>query len=140
MLKIEMQQSSARSHERFSSALQQKIARTIFASVPRPPSGIISVGFIGDTQMKKLNMQYRNKPKTTDVLSFSYMDDSSREYLGDVVISLAQARRQAKKGVRRECVDLLVHGILHVFGYDHEKPQDAKKMFPLQSAIVEKIV
>lgn len=135
-----MEQSSARSHERFPSALQQRIARTVFSSVPKAPSGIVSVGFISDAQMKKLNSTYRKKHKTTDVLSFSYLDDPSREYIGDVVISLPQARRQAKKGVRRECVDLLVHGILHVMGYDHERPVDAKKMLPLQADIVSRIL
>lgn len=135
-----MDQSIARSHERCSLALQRKIARTISARIPKAPSGVLSVGFISDARMKKLNTHYRNKPKTTDVLSFSYLQDTSSEYLGDVVISLAQARRQAKKGVRRECVDLLVHGILHVFGYDHETPEDAKKMLPMQAEIVAKIL
>jgi probable rRNA maturation factor len=137
---IEFDQASARSHERFPLALQKKIARAVFTCVKKAPSGVFSVGFISDARMKQLNSTYRKKHKTTDVLSFSYTDDPSAAYLGDIVISLAQARRQAKKGVRRECVDLLVHGMLHVLGYDHERPADAKKMFPLQASIVEHIL
>ena len=140
MLTLDIEQSTARSHERFSAVLQGKITRAIGSLVPKLPSGTISVGFISDARMKELNTHYRGKHKTTDVLSFSYVDDTREGYLGEVVISLAQARRQAKKGVRRECVDLLVHGILHVFGYDHERPEDAERMLPLQGKIVQRIL
>lgn len=140
MFTLEFNQSSARSHERFSLALQKKIAKAVFSSVKNVPSGVFSVGFISDVRMKELNSVYRKKHKTTDVLSFSYLHDPAAAYLGDIVISLAQARRQAKRGVRRECVDLLVHGMLHVLGYDHEREADAQKMLPLQAAIVEHIL
>lgn len=93
-----------------------------------------------DAQMKKLNSQYRKKHKTTDVLSFSYLGEEHAETLGEVVISVAQAKRQALGSLRAELLELMAHGVLHIFGYDHERPADAKVMLPLQDKIVSAIL
>jgi len=81
----------------------------------------VSVLFCGDALMRRLNRSYRGKDRTTDVLSFPA--EGPRGFLGDLVISLPEARRQS----RRESVPydavvrkLLLHGLLHLFGYDHE--------------------
>lgn len=73
--------------------------------------------------MHRLNLQYREKDKPTDVLSFPLADELQPHLLGDVVISIETAARQAqrrKHSLREELQILLIHGILHLLGYDHE--------------------
>ena len=88
----------------------------------------VSIAFIDDEAMKELNQKFRKKAKTTDVLTFP-ADDSYNEPsatgrpLGDIVISVDQARRQAadeKHSLATEVRYLVVHGVLHALGYDHE--------------------
>ncbi len=96
----------------------------------------VGVVFVSDREMTKLNAAHRGKKKTTDVLSFG---DGERGLLGDIVISVAQAERQAKaakKPLRREIALLVVHGVLHLLGYDHETLVDEKAMFSLQARIL----
>ncbi|HVR39221.1 MAG TPA: rRNA maturation RNase YbeY [Thermoanaerobaculia bacterium] len=88
----------------------------------------VSIAFIDDEAMATLNRQFRKKNRTTDVLTFpaddSYADPSrSGRPLGDIVISIDQARRQAndeKHSLATEVRYLILHGILHALGYDHE--------------------
>ena len=88
----------------------------------------VSIAFIDDDAMKELNQKFRKKAKTTDVLTFP-ADDSYNEPsatgrpIGDIVISVDQARRQAadeKHSLSTEIRYLVVHGVLHALGYDHE--------------------
>ncbi len=88
----------------------------------------VSIALIDDDAMKELNQKFRKKSKTTDVLTFP-ADDSYNEPsatgrpLGDIVISVDQARRQAaneKHSLSTEIRYLVVHGVLHALGYDHE--------------------
>ena len=88
----------------------------------------VSIAFIYDDAMKELNQKFRKKSKTTDVLTFP-ADDSYNEPsatgrpLGDIVISVDQARRQAadeKHSLATEVRYLVLHGVLHALGYDHE--------------------
>ena len=118
MLTIEMDQEKAPSKERLSGALLVSIAEQIKAEVPTIPDGVVAAAFVSDQEIQDLNKKFRDKDKVTDVLSFSYVEDEDTESLGDVVISYDQAARQAKEGVKKELVTLLVHGILHVFGFD----------------------
>lgn len=72
----------------------------------------------------------------TDVLSFHL---GEKDTLGEILICYPQAKRQAKQlghSTRAELIFLLVHGLLHLSGFDHETPRDAKRMFPLQSRIL----
>ena len=81
----------------------------------------ISIALLSDKEIRDLNRVYRKKNKVTDVLSFNLDSD---QVLGEVLICLTQARRQAKakKNTYRDELQLLtVHGILHLLGYDHEK-------------------
>jgi probable rRNA maturation factor len=86
----------------------------------------LSVSLVGDEEMRRLNRDYRGKDRTTDVLSFSLREGEQGDVasaLGDVVISLETAARQARErrsSIAREVDRLLVHGILHLAGYDHE--------------------
>ncbi|HEX7227111.1 MAG TPA: rRNA maturation RNase YbeY [Candidatus Binatia bacterium] len=102
----------------------------------------VSVALVGDQEMRPLNAKYRKKNRTTDVLSFP-ADPSMplrSALLGDVIISVEQARRQAKErksSLKMEMVTLLIHGILHLLGYDHERsPRQAKIMASLEQKLL----
>ena len=102
--------------------------------------GDASIGllFCGDRTMKELNAQFRGKDKTTDVLSFPEDPDPSSPvvaesgpFLGDIAISLPQCFRQAgdqSVDPGEELVRLLVHGVLHLLGYDHIEMEERKQM------------
>jgi rRNA maturation RNase YbeY len=111
-----------------------KIAESLLLALKQGRAEL-SVALVGDREMRPLNAKYRKKRKTTDVLSFFVEEQplSGAKILGDVVISVEQARRQARergKTLKSEMVTLLIHGILHLLGYDHEKsPRQAKIMF-----------
>jgi probable rRNA maturation factor len=87
-----------------------------------PEAGSLGVRFVGDREMRRTNRQFRGQDRTTDVLSFP----GEEGHLGDVLISVPTARRQAAAaghGVDRELKTLLLHGVLHCLGYDHETDQ-----------------
>jgi len=119
------------------------IAAAVNAALPSLMDGVINVAYITDEEIQRLNRMYRSKDAVTDVLSFaSGMPEQSGE-IGDVLISFAQATRQAETAggdLELECADLVVHGVLHCLGYDHIDPADAEEMFPLQDAIVAQIL
>ena len=80
----------------------------------------VAIAFVDDAAMRKLNRDFRRKDKTTDVLTFPGDEPA---HLGDIVISVDQAKRQAadeKHSLATEIRYLLVHGVLHALGYDHE--------------------
>jgi probable rRNA maturation factor len=87
----------------------------------------LSVLLVSDAEMRRLNRDWRGKDRPTDVLSFAQRDGGGaapENLLGDVVISVDTARRQARSGRRplgREAERLLVHGLLHLLGWDHER-------------------
>ncbi len=90
-------------------------------------SGDLGILFCGDAFCKKMNKLYLKKDKETDVLSFPLRED---DYLGDILINLRQTERQAKiYGIafKDELKRLLIHGFLHLLGYDHEKDRGEMK-------------
>jgi rRNA maturation RNase YbeY len=101
----------------------------------------LSVALIGNAEMRKLNARYRKKNYPTDVLSFPTaqgMPDGVR-LLGDVIISVDKAKEQARERGRTlddEMVTLLIHGVLHLLGYDHERSvRDARIMGRVEKKI-----
>ena len=106
----------------------------------------LSITLTDNETIRQINRQWRKKDKPTDVLSFP-IDEKPPGYrykiLGDVVISLPFAKKQAEEigiSYEEEIIRLLTHGILHLLGYDHEGcPAEAKRMFELQDRIVKKI-
>ncbi|MBI5023050.1 MAG: rRNA maturation RNase YbeY [Candidatus Magasanikbacteria bacterium] len=98
----------------------------------------VSIVLVADKKIQELNKIYRKKNKITDVLSFGDWND--KNFLGEVIICLPQAKRQAKKyktNLKQELTRLLIHGILHLAGFDHEKSkQEEKKMFKLQEEMI----
>jgi probable rRNA maturation factor len=100
------------------------------------PEAELSVVLCDDDFIAGLNQAYRAKSGATDVLSFAMAEgedgDFAGETLGDVVISIDTAARQALElghSLLDEVTSLLVHGVLHLLGYDHIKPEDSRKMF-----------
>ncbi|MDZ4277871.1 MAG: rRNA maturation RNase YbeY, partial [Dehalococcoidia bacterium] len=101
------------------------------------PPAELSVVIAGDETVRELNRRYRGVNETTDVLSFGleaadrFVTPDGMRRLGEIVISLPTALRQAETAghsLRAELEHLLVHGILHVLGYDHESPRSEKAM------------
>jgi probable rRNA maturation factor len=95
----------------------------------------LSVVLVDDAEMRELNRVWRGKPRPTDVLAFSMLEgegiEHRRRLLGDVVISVETARRQARarhRALDEEVTRLLIHGTLHLLGYDHERSADAREM------------
>lgn len=119
---------------KYPTAALRKIAASLLRAV-KQSGAELSIAVVGDREMRPLNAKYRKKNQTTDVLSFLVEDQpvSGGKILGDVVISVERARCQAKergKTLKSEMVTLLIHGILHLLGYDHEKsPRQARIMF-----------
>lgn len=109
-------------------------------------SRVVSLVLTGDAQIKALNKAYRGVDAPTDVLSFSYLEGArfptggaGVDMVGEIVISVATARRQARehgKSLQEELQFLFVHGLLHVFGFDHIKKNERREMFDLQDKIL----
>ena len=101
----------------------------------------LSLALVGDDEIHDLNSRYRKKNKPTDVLSFPSegIVAGDNRLLGDVVISVETAKRQAKerkRSLKDEMVTLLIHGILHLLGYDHERSvKDARIMHELEKKV-----
>jgi probable rRNA maturation factor len=103
----------------------EKFAAKALQVLPGNPSGV-TVAFVSDRMMRELNRRWRGKAGTTDVLSFpAELDEFEKaegQTLGDVVISVEQAARQAsenKLSFEEEIAQLILHGLIHLCGYDH---------------------
>ncbi|SNB44994.1 rRNA maturation RNase YbeY [Geobacter sp. DSM 9736] len=101
------------------------------------PDSDLSVSFVGDRTIRRLNREYLQRDKPTNVISFSLQEGEfagvNPQALGDVVVSVDTARREADEGemtLHARLVFLLLHGILHLTGFDHERsgPVEAERM------------
>ena len=98
----------------------------------------VSIAFVGEKKMRDLNKIYRNKDYVTDVLSF----DGEGSYLGEVIINWQQIKRQAKKLGKKnedELIFILIHGLLHLIGYDDKSEKDKEGMIELGEEIIKKL-
>ncbi len=118
---------------------------------------VVTVSFVNKDRIKDLNMQYRKVDRVTDVLSFPMLDinynqhikDFIKEvspdgflYLGDIVICPKKAKQQAKEyghSKKREVAFLALHGLLHLYGYDHINEEDEKIMKQTRKKILESL-
>lgn len=108
--------------------------------------GEVSVIIGHDAMLKELNREYRGKDGPTDVLSFSYLEpgdevfpESEDKTIGDIYISIDRAREQAETAghkLEREIFLLIVHGMLHLLGYDHESDGDSIVMQEKEKEII----
>jgi len=112
----------------------------LLAAIGRP-TATVSLTFVGDAAMRRLNREHRGKDRTTDVLSFPMfepftvpkraVDGAPELMLGDIIISVDVAARQAADydaTLDDEIERLLVHGVLHLLGHDHEEPGERARM------------
>lgn len=110
----------------------KKCVKSILKAEKKKKSDI-NIIFTCNSCLKELNTKYRHKNKPTDVLSFPILCDEKGFYGGDIFISLEMARENAasyKATLKEELARLVIHGVLHVLGYDHIKKSDEKKMKP----------
>ena len=106
---------------------------------------ICNVIIVDNETIHKINKEYRNIDRETDVISFALEDDKTMpedkiRMLGDIYISIDKAKQQAKEyshSLKRELCFLMTHGFLHLLGYDHMNKKDEEIMFPLQEKILE---
>lgn len=111
----------------------------------QPKEAALGILITGDPEMHTLNREYRGIDQTTDVLSFNenYIDpESGLEFLGDIIISVPRAKKQAQEGghtIEQEFQVLVIHGILHLSGYDHDTKLRLKKMWQMQSEILKEL-
>jgi probable rRNA maturation factor len=92
----------------------------------------VSLRLVGDAEICALNRGYRDKDRPTDVLAFAQREGPSAPVhpalLGDIVISVDTARRQARHGLYRELLHLASHGLCHLLGYDHRDDAEEREM------------
>ncbi len=109
------------------------------------PTAELSIDLVGDRRMRRLNREYRGKDAPTDVLAFPIREapGPASLLLGDVVISLPTAARQATvqgHSLETELAALLIHGVLHLCGYDHERnAREAGRMRRKEHAIMQRL-
>ncbi len=112
------------------------------------------VSFVGGEEIKTLNKEHRNVDRVTDVLSFPMLDikegsklsafgdertPNGELYLGDIVVCVPRAKEQAKQyghSLKRELAFLIVHGFLHILGYDHMEKEEEARMMKLTENIL----
>jgi probable rRNA maturation factor len=117
--------------DRIDKKLLEKIAKKTLKSL-KTKLAEISLVFVSDIRMKSLNRKYRGRNRVTDVLAFDY---------GEIIICLPQAKKQAKKighSLKKELTILLIHGILHLAGYDDETKKGYNKMINKQKELWQK--
>ncbi|MEK7528905.1 MAG: rRNA maturation RNase YbeY [Patescibacteria group bacterium] len=109
---------------------------------------LIECSFVDNQTIRRINKKFRSQNKATDVISLSYFDNVVRHshttdpdecFVGEIFISVPYARTQAAElghSLLRELEFLFVHGLLHVFGFDHIRPVERKEMFRLTDLIL----
>jgi probable rRNA maturation factor len=133
MLKAEWSRSPLKARQ------QTEILREVSLALKVKKTLEVSVAFVSPAVIRRLNRDYRDKDKITDVLSFPFEDSQT---FGEVLICLNRAKSQAKEfghSLEEEVTILLIHGLVHLFGYDHMKKKEADKMFSLQKKILKKL-
>lgn len=123
-----------------------RLAREAYRTGGGEKSASIAVRVVDEAAIRRLNKRYRGRNKATDVLSFAYGGDhfpaaekAAASQMGDIVICEPQVARQAKKigrAVKDEFALMVVHGTLHLMGFDHETEAQEKKMFGLQQEVL----
>ena len=130
-------------------SLFQKIAKSAEKILELPEDYELSVTFVRSQTIHKINRDYRNVDRPTDVISFAIRDDEDdfiseeEKDLGDNFININYCKKQAKEyghSYDREMGFLFTHGMLHCLGYDHRCEEDEKVMFALQDQILDPII
>lgn len=127
--------------------LVQSILNYVATEEKVPEGSEVSVTFVDNEAIRKINNEYRNKDAVTDVISFALNDDESDMFaesipnlLGDIIVSYPRTVQQAEEyghSINRELGFLIVHGFLHLLGYDHMNEEEEKVMFKRQEELLE---
>ncbi len=137
MLKAEINQVKLAGGQRLPEKDIARLLKIIAKVLRENKDWVISVAFVDKDEIWKLNRDYRNKNQPTDVLSFTHKEAGT---LGEVIICYEVAADQAQHAgvkVRDELIRLITHGVLHLFGHDHEKKSQEKVMMALQEWILD---
>lgn len=117
-----------------------RMRRLILASLPAQcTSALITVRIVGREEGRQLNRQFRNKDVATNILTFDYAAPPQAH--ADLVICLPIVRDEAKlqrKPIEHHLCHLLIHGVLHACGLDHQNPRDAQAMEALEIAVLQR--
>nr|WP_245596720.1 rRNA maturation RNase YbeY [Shimazuella kribbensis] len=121
------------------------------AEIEKLPAVSISITVVDNKRIQEINKEHRQKDVDTDVLSFPLFDHRSEWIqedwedsiqLGDIILSLPKANEQAidyGHSLLREICFLVVHGFLHLLGYDHETEEEEKEMFSMQEEVLSQL-
>ena len=118
----------------------EKIIKTIEEGLKEEKE--ISLILVDLDEITKINREYRGLDRPTDVISFEESDEEDDSYLGDIFVCVEKVYEQSKEyghSMEREFAFLVVHGILHLSGYDHMTADDEKVMFTKQEEILKSI-
>ncbi len=127
-------------------ALIESAIGSVFRKTRVSAIGNVAVCFVTDARMQSLNQRYRGKRRSTDVLSFAAerivpgIKGGIDKEIGDLFISTTYARREAHRrsiSLNEEILRLIVHGTLHLLGYDHATETTEQRMFSIQEGIVD---
>jgi probable rRNA maturation factor len=112
--------------------LRREVARMVKAAAlsERRKDLEVALRLTGDAAIRELNRDYRNKDAPTDVLAFAQREAAAADsaLLGDIVISVDTAKRQARRGLHAELLHLASHGLCHLLGYDHRDDDEERVM------------
>lgn len=104
------------------------------------------ISFCNDETIHQINKEYRDKDCPTDVITFSLFADDENAIiyrktaeLGQIIISIDTAEKQAKESLEKEILTLICHGILHLFGFDHLTKKDYDFVVGIQNQVVDKL-
>ena len=128
--------------------LIEKVSTYVSNKFDLSPDNVVNIILSGSSEIKKLNEEYRNISRATDVLSFSYLADRGSLYgkgplfaIGEIYICPEVAKENAKNqdqdwNLDLEMILLVIHGMLHIYDYDHEEEDDRIEMENLQECII----
>jgi probable rRNA maturation factor len=123
------------------------VLKSVISSKMKGRNSFLDLTLIDDKKIKLINRNFRNINKATDVLSFAYLENTdfkkekSDIILGDIFISIDTAKKQAKihkHSLTKEMQILFVHGLLHVFGFDHNTDEEENQMEEMAKKILNK--
>lgn len=130
---------SVKLEARLRAKLRRDVARMVKAAALHEGRSDLEVALrlCDDTAIHELNRDYRGKNKPTDVLAFAQREAAAADtgLLGDIVISVPTAKRQARRGLYAELLHLASHGLCHLLGYDHRDDAEEREMNARASAL-----
>jgi probable rRNA maturation factor len=136
MISFEMNQAILSGSQRIAEPDVRKLLAVISKTLVDKQDHKVSIAFVDQKTIKRLNKEYRAKDQVTDVLSFKI---DQPEVLGEVLVCYDIAKKQAKEKktrIKQEIKLLITHGVLHLLGFDHEKDKEAEIMETLQDWVV----